>query len=334
MDKIQINKLVSYCVLGQKKLKTKLEKELIELRGKERLQQHAGFLYSPGTHPVLLVAHLDTAHKVLPTSLYIDESRSKGGDLWCKEGIGGDDRCGVYIIMEIIKHLDCHVLYCEDEEVGAKGAKHFCASGITPDVQFIVEFDRKGNNDAVFYGCENKEFTDFVTSFGFKEEWGTFSDISVIAPHLEIAAVNLSSGYYQQHSPDEYIRLDDVESIIERVIPLLSDVSKKYEYIESDYYGWYAPGKSKNGYDEVGNECDWCWCSADKIVEVAEFYLCKHCYNSPEGQIWLHEEFVEVDNFDDLPNVADCYNHDARGDEYMKDARAIRAISQQMIMGF
>jgi hypothetical protein len=343
MDNIQMNKLVSYCELDQMDLKCKLKNELIEQRGIERVQWHDGFLYSPGIHPVLLVAHLDTVHKTLPTAFYIDETKSKNGDLWCKEGIGGDDRCGIYIIMEIIKHLDCHVLCCEDEESGAIGAKLFCKSEIKPDVRFIVEFDRKGNNDAVFYSCENQEFTDFVTSFGFNEEWGTFSDISLIAPHLEIAAVNLSSGYYQQHTPSEYIRLDDVESIIERAIPLLSDVSKTYEYIEGDRCGWFGdwPGRGLGdsgwySFSKFGDEgkklwhfCDWCEISSNEIVDVGEYYLCRHCYNSQEGQNWLQEEFGKVDHFDDLLSIS-CPSNDATNDERLTDLRSIRAAIQQM----
>jgi hypothetical protein len=142
--------------------------------------------------------------------------------------------------MELIKHIDCNVLFCEDGEIGGVGAEKFTNSDIRPDVQFIVEFDRRGKDDAVFYGCDNEEFIDFVEQFGFIEAHGTFSDISWIAPHLGIAAVNLSSGFYNAHAKNEYIRLDDVESVIERAIPLISNISKKYEYIEHELQTFYS----------------------------------------------------------------------------------------------
>ena len=41
------------------------------------------------------------------------------------QGIGGDDRCGVWMILQILRTANCHVLFCEDEEVGCVGAKKF-----------------------------------------------------------------------------------------------------------------------------------------------------------------------------------------------------------------
>jgi len=178
---------------------------------------------------------MDTVHEEysgMPTDIYIDKA---GPDnpmevLRSNYGVGGDDRAGIYIVMEITRQLNCHILFCEDEECGGVGAERFCASGISPKVQFIVEFDRRGRDDAVFYGCDNRTFVHFVESYGFTEAQGSFSDISLIAPHLGIAAVNLSTGFYNAHSETEYIRLDDIGSIIDRAIPLIANVAKQYKY--------------------------------------------------------------------------------------------------------
>ena len=50
------------------------------------------------------------------------------------QGIGGDDRAGVYMILRLIQDLHCHVLFCEAEETGGHGAKAFVQSGIVPKV--------------------------------------------------------------------------------------------------------------------------------------------------------------------------------------------------------
>ena len=230
----QIEKLKLYCLQPQMALKEMLEKEL-QAMGRETVSQD-GFLYSPGSHPILLVAHMDTVHEKqrgMPTDIYIDETDpdSPQGDLRSNRGVGGDDRAGCFIVMEIIKTLDCHVVFCEDEEIHGVGAGQFCDTNIRPDVQFIVEFDRKKRDHAVFYDCHNEDFIKFVTSFGYIEEIGSYSDISEIAPHLNIAAVNLSTGYYNAHSTSEYIRIHEVGEIIEQAIPLLTDIFVKYEYI-------------------------------------------------------------------------------------------------------
>jgi len=299
MDKHKLEKLVNYCRPPQRDLKVTLADELLRLRGKEQVLNRDGFLYSPGSHPVLLVAHLDTAHQHAPTVFYIDTTKSPDGDLWCKEGIGGDDRCGVFIIMELIKELDCHVLFTEDEETGGQGAVLFSESGIKPDVQFIAEFDRQGNSDAVFYACDNPEFTDFVEHYGFRRSEGTFSDISYIAPALGIGAVNLSSGYYHAHSQREIIRIADVKSIIERATRLLSNVDTKYGYMESEYPDW--------GWEPAIRRGDWlfsrrnsdveCPCCGAILGDTTFFDYCPYCYT---------ELIVQCNLCGDIVRLSDC----------------------------
>ena len=140
-------------------------------------------MFAKGSFPVLLVAHLDTVHENLPTEI-IEEN----GTLSSPQGIGGDDRCGVYMIFEVIKKFDCSVLFCEDEELGSIGAKKFVKSNASNNLDFnyIIEFDRKGSIDAVFYKCKNKEFEDFITSDYFKTNIGTGSLFATLL-HVLIA---------------------------------------------------------------------------------------------------------------------------------------------------
>ena len=202
-----------------------------------------GFVYASGEIPVLLVAHLDTVHRTLPETIYYSKNKRK---LMCAEGIGGDDRCGVYMILNLVSELKCHVLFCEDEEIGGVGANKFASSGIVPIVNYIIEFDRKGADDAVFYDCDNKDFTDFITSFGFREAYGSFSDISILAPSFGVAAVNLSSGYYNAHTNYEYINLDNIDSVLEKAKKIIQTKSNKFEYVESRKYLPAAKGYYSN----------------------------------------------------------------------------------------
>ena len=188
-----------------------------------------GFLYAEGDIPVLLVAHLDTVHSEKAEIICFSEDMRY---VMSPQGIGGDDRCGVYMIMQLIRDYKCHVLFCEDEEVGGRGANKFVASKLKPGVNFIIEMDRRGSNDAVFYHCNNPDFTDFVLSFGFEENHGTFSDISVIAPPLNTAAVNISAGYYNEHRTHEYIDMLAVENNIRRIGEMIMADSKHFEFIK------------------------------------------------------------------------------------------------------
>jgi len=148
------------------------------------------------------------------------------------QGIGGDDRAGVYMILRLIQSCHCHVLFCEDEETGGHGARAFTKSGIKPDVNYIVELDRTGSNDAVFYQCRNRQFERHINGFGFQTAFGSFSDISILAPHLNLAAVNLSTGYYHAHQPGEYVRLDEVEDLVGRIAKLLQTKTEQFSYTQ------------------------------------------------------------------------------------------------------
>ena len=106
-----------------------------------------GYLYAEGTIPVLLAAHMDTVHRQPVEQICYS---ADGAVAMSPQGIGGDDRCGVWMILQILCTAKCHVLFCEDEEVGCVGAKKFTRGSLRPQVNYIVELDRRGSNDAVF----------------------------------------------------------------------------------------------------------------------------------------------------------------------------------------
>ena len=135
---------------SQERLKQALETELIE--NGYAVQKQSGFLYAQGTVPVLLLSHLDTDHPTQPETICYS---ADGTVMMSPQGIGGDDRAGVYMILRLIQRVHCHVLFCEDEETGGQGAKAFERSGIQIDVNYIVVVDRRGNIDAGFYNCDN-----------------------------------------------------------------------------------------------------------------------------------------------------------------------------------
>lgn len=235
-------KFENICKMSQLRLKKYVEVKLRKTYNDITVGD--GFVFAKGTFPVLLLAHLDTVHDLLPSLIMYDTEKDT---ISCAEGIGGDDRCGVYMIFEIIKKYNCSVLFCEDEEQGGVGARKFIKTDLAKELEFnyAIEFDRRGKNDAVFYDCDNDNFTDFITKDFYKKAYGSFSDISVVAPFLKCAAVNLSCGYYNAHTPQEYVVLNEMEKSIEEACKILDRTTEKdkFEYVErdySDYYGAYG----------------------------------------------------------------------------------------------
>lgn len=193
-----------------------------------------GYLYAKGTIPVLLVAHMDTVHKEL-----CKEINKKDGKISSPQGIGGDDRCGIFMIMNIVKELHCSVLLTEDEETGGHGARAFANTKYVKnlDVNYMIEFDRKGSNDCVYYTCDNRDFKEFVgDATGFKEAQGSYTDICSIMPVAMIAGVNLSCGYYNPHTKTEYVIYDEMIDNIDQAKALIkTECDKPFKYIAKQY---------------------------------------------------------------------------------------------------
>jgi hypothetical protein len=240
------------CKLSQKQLKNYVVKRLSKKY--DNVISEDGYVYAQGTFPVLLVAHLDTVHENAPNPILYDVENDTYSS---PNGIGGDDRCGVFMILEIMQRYNCSILFCEDEEIGGVGARKFIKSDLAKDLTFnyIIEFDRRGYNDAVFYDCENDEFETFITQNFYKTAYGSFSDISVIAPFLGCAAVNLSCGYYAAHTKEEYVVYPEMMRSIKEACGILERTTEEdvFEYVESTYskyyknYGYYGSGGYYSG---------------------------------------------------------------------------------------
>ena len=222
----------------------------LEQMGYDAVDYDDGYLYAPGITPVLVCAHLDIVAKTPPASVKDYHGIITGYNANGKRAIlGGDDRNGVFAALNIAYDTGAHILLLEDEECGGIGADKFVASGIAPDCGFIIELDRRGINDAVFYDCDNAKFERFVLSYGFDKALGSFSDISTIAPALGIAAVNLSAGFFGEHTTGEYTEFRALERNIYRAACMARSgrvfdyiPAPKHNYWRNDYkysYGGY-----------------------------------------------------------------------------------------------
>lgn len=236
---------VKLCLPTQKDLKVLLVKELISA-GYTEVIQSDGFVYAVGNIPILLTAHMDTVHHKCIEEFYeyYDENTNRH-IISSPQGIGGDDRCGIYMILQIIKTHKCSVLFCEDEESGGIGSKKFTKTALIKELEnlkYMIELDRANGKDAVFYSCDNKEFTKFIEkNTGYKSAWGSFSDISTLAPAAGVAAVNLSCGYYNAHTTSEYVVVEEMLNTINVVKKLLDIDSPKFKYVKRSYsYGSYC----------------------------------------------------------------------------------------------
>lgn len=261
------------CQMSQLRLKKYVETELKNTHTDITVAD--GFVFAKGTIPVLLVAHMDTVHKLLPSLFVYDFEKDS---VSCSEGIGGDDRCGIYMILEIVKNYNCSVLFCEDEEIGGIGARKFTKTDLAKELvsqfNYAIELDRRGSNDAVFYDCDNEDFEEFITKDFYKTAFGSYSDISTVAPFLKCAAVNLSCGYYNAHTEKEYVVLNEMERSMEEVCRILERTTEKdkFEYIEgTSYYGSY--GSYYSNYNSSKNYRSYNWYDSYEEETYENYYI-------------------------------------------------------------
>ena len=221
------------------------------------------FILVKGVAPIMLVAHLDTVHN---SPVHDICTSADGNILMSPQGIGGDDRCGVYALVQAYgqSSIKPYLLFTCNEETGGIGAKSFSylhSLGKLPKsldrLKFIVEVDRKGRNDAVYHECSNSDFESYITGKGFQTAKGTFSDISIIAPELGIAAVNLSSGYYNAHHLHEYINRKELDVTLVKILSMITDAVQKdfpqFEYLTliNDYLPNALPDEYLELYEEL-----------------------------------------------------------------------------------
>lgn len=224
------------------------------------------YIFAEGDIPIALVAHMDTVFKVPPHEIFYDERHNV---MWSPQGLGADDRAGIFAIVQIIRSgLHPHIIFTTDEELGAIGASKLAELDCPfSDLRYLIQLDRRGSDDCVFYDCDNQDFVNYVENFGFTWNFGSFTDISELCPAWEIAGVNLSVGYRDGHSETEVLFVGQLLSTINKVKKMLNDANNapQFKYIPSktrDYYyyagGWYNWGRDIYGHSDGAMKCHNC----------------------------------------------------------------------------
>ncbi|MDY0017624.1 MAG: hypothetical protein RBS89_07265 [Candidatus Delongbacteria bacterium] len=180
----------------------------------------ARFVYVPGYKPdaAVLVAHADTVWTI---------AQSRSG----VTGIGADDRAGCAILW-LLRDSGHSLLITDGEERGCLGAS-YASRCIDIDNElnahtFMVEFDRRGANDFKCYDVGTPEFRSYVADMmpGYTEpDRSSCTDICVLCK--DICGVNLSIGYYNEHTTSERIEEDEWHATLTAARKWLLDTELK-----------------------------------------------------------------------------------------------------------
>jgi hypothetical protein len=180
-------------------------------------------LYITGSRPkkVILIAHADTYWDadnpcIGNTELVIDGERIYNP----QGGLGADDRAGCALVW-ILKDLGHSILITSGEEKGSCAIKWLIDQ--QPDVideindthQFMVQFDRGNGRDYKCYDVGTDAFRTYIEQVsGYQEpDRERSTDIKYLCKR--ICGVNLSIGYHQEHTKEEYLMFDEWQHTLE-----------------------------------------------------------------------------------------------------------------------
>lgn len=262
------------------------------------------YIVVKGDIPIALVAHMDTVFPLPPTEIYYDTTQNV---MWSPQGLGADDRAGVFAIIQILKttKLRPHIILTTDEEKGGYGAYALVEQHPEypfGELKYLIQLDRQGANDCVFYDGINEDFIRYVSSFGFVEKIGSFSDISILCPFWDVCGVNLSVGYKSEHSLIETLNISHWFDTVQKVKRMLMAIDipdfewqeKYYPYITNGYplddeeysaaYGfnsWMGDDRAMDAYTVICHNCKKPFYNYEtfptKRMDGGTMFLCPDC---------------------------------------------------------
>jgi hypothetical protein len=180
--------------------------------------------------------------------------------------LGADDRAGCALLLNHIHEIN--FLFTVDEEKGGHGSyalttnEDWVSEVRDAECTCFVQFDRRGFGQVIGtlsdYCCEDLE-QEIGKAIGFVPTRGVYTDINNLREVLP--GVNLSIGYYNEHTHNEYLNIDEFFEV-NNYVPILNEALafKVFESPSVDPYEYEIPPLSRDellliGFDE--DEIDW-----------------------------------------------------------------------------
>ena len=208
-----------------------------------------------GNHYPMFVAHTDTVHELVDEIVVEEEMLGRPetfGRTFTEElylslkgytphgnptGIGGDDKCGVFLALELLRTLSVvKVGLFVSEETGCHGSQK-CDIDFLKDVGYAIQFDAPGNHliTEVCSGIPlyekggefiNRIIPIFESTMGISPycQSHPYTDVSQIKKKGDFSCINLSCGYYNMHTPNEFVVVKDVEDSFNLAINIVKEM--------------------------------------------------------------------------------------------------------------
>ena len=176
------------------------------------------------------VAHTDTVHTVNPnlTVVQLEENGKTiltgiDKETMKPSGIGGDDKCGVFLCLEMLDKLDnVKVALFVSEEIGCIGSKE-ADPEFFKNVGYAIQYDSP-EGDSMSMTLMGKKLFNKESEFGSKVsdlivehgitywERHPYTDIWPLMEKFGFSCLNLAAGYHRYHTANEYVVVEEVEN--------------------------------------------------------------------------------------------------------------------------
>jgi len=180
-----------------------------------------------------VIAHTDTVHQLdvinvremeLPNAQGIIKPSLKAfNDFGEPTGIGGDDKCGVYACLELLKELpNLKAAFFVSEETGCHGSKQ-ADKNFFENVGYGIQFDAPenwmvsefcmgvqlfGRDTEFFKSCDEVLTETFNPDRKYQSH--PYTDVYALKNTFDFSCINFSIGYYDYHTREEYVVIEDV----------------------------------------------------------------------------------------------------------------------------
>ena len=212
-----------------------------------------------------VISHTDTVHHL--DTINIEEMMLKNSqgelkpslkafnDEGLPTGIGGDDKCGVFACLTLLKELPyLKAAFFVAEETGCHGS-NAADKNFFENVGYGIQFDAPENwmitekcfGQLLFdRGTEFFEKVDKVLTEGMNWDQKQYmvhpyTDVYALRTKFDFACINFSIGYYDYHTRDEYVVIEDVFNGIEMGRKMINELGYKLHYKKSVPKGHFHP---------------------------------------------------------------------------------------------
>jgi tripeptide aminopeptidase len=276
----------------------------------------------------LLNAHLDTVQGP------IDEKLAKfvklRGNILSGYGvIGGDDKCGIFAVLTFACMRKCNFVFTTGEETGLHGIKHFMSYADLSHIPYGIVLDRRGKEDIICAknGYGTYEFDKILSEvgkvFGFSSANGLYSDANMICD--QISCANLSVGYWNPHSKDEFVNIVELKNAMNFTYAILKNVKD-----------FFAPPKKKpvvtavpvtttaatiNGRDGVYNfyqACNICGQIRKSLyISAINDFICIDCLKEIRKEILVNEDLIldKKDKENEVEEILNALEEDKKSEQ-------------------